>query len=415
MSQASFREGIRLLARPDVAKLFTAYLITYSGSAMAPIAIAFGVLELTGSARDSAIVIAAPTIGSIVVMLFSGALADRTSRQHVMVLAEILAACSQCVIAALFLTGNATVPVLALLMLVNGTAMALNAPAQSGFVPQIVDPGELQAANSLLGTARNGATMLGAAIAGVLVALFGAGIAIAIDAATFLLSATLIASLRPRAQEPSPPASLVTDLVLGWKEFTRHEWLWTIVLQFSFLVAVMEAVFGLLGPATAKLHMNGAVDWGFIAAASGAGTIVGGIAAMRLNVSRPMLFASNCVWFFALVPLALILPLPVAWVAGAAFFGGIAGQFFAVLWYTTLQTEVPQHLLSRVSAYDHFGSIALAPLGVVAGGFLFESIGGSVTLGLAAGVVLLSTFVILLVPGVRNLRARSPQPVSELG
>ncbi|MEO2177830.1 MAG: hypothetical protein ABGY96_27585, partial [bacterium] len=75
MADASFQTGLRLLRQPDIGKLFVAYLISYTGTAWAPIAMAFGVLELTGSTRDAAIVIAAPTLASIVVMLFGGVLA----------------------------------------------------------------------------------------------------------------------------------------------------------------------------------------------------------------------------------------------------------------------------------------------------------------------------------------------------
>ena len=83
MANREFRAGLRLLRRPDVGRLFVAYLITYAGTAMAPIAMAFGVLELTGSTEDAAIVIAAPTLASIAVLLIGGVLADRTSRQKI--------------------------------------------------------------------------------------------------------------------------------------------------------------------------------------------------------------------------------------------------------------------------------------------------------------------------------------------
>ena len=67
------------LRKPDVAGLFVAYLLSYTGSAMAPIAMAFGVLALTGSTKNAASVIAAPTLASIAVLLAGGALADRLS------------------------------------------------------------------------------------------------------------------------------------------------------------------------------------------------------------------------------------------------------------------------------------------------------------------------------------------------
>ncbi|MDH3643119.1 MAG: MFS transporter, partial [Gammaproteobacteria bacterium] len=244
MAHSSFRSGFSLLRNPNVNRMFVAYLVTYTGTAMAPIAMAFGVLELTGSTTDSSIVIAAPTLASIVVLLFGGVVADRTSRQRVIYGSESLAMAAQAVLAFLFLSELATVPLLTAFMLVNGIAIAFHAPAATGFIIQLVDKEDLQAANALLGTARNGAIAGGAALGGILVATVGAGMTLAIDAVSFGISALLVFSLRPRQQLQPEPASVFEDLRLGWKEFTSHTWLWVIVIQFSLIVASGEAVFG---------------------------------------------------------------------------------------------------------------------------------------------------------------------------
>ncbi len=403
MKKRSIREGLHLLHRPDVRKLFSAYLISYTGTAMAPIAMAFGVLDLTGSTSDSGIVIAAPTLASIMVLLLGGVLADRTSRQRIMVFAELLAMLAQLGMALLFLTGLATVPVLVLLALINGIAIALNIPAATGMVTQLVEKDELQDLNALLGIARNGAVTGGAALGGLLVAAFGAGITLMIDALSFGLSALLVMSLKPSRQIPPEKASFVHDLRLGWQEFTSHTWLWVIVLQFAFVVAAFESVIGLLGPAIARSQMGGAADWGFIAASLGGGTLVGGFVAMKISTKYPMRFATYCVFILSGIPLALAVPMSVMVVAGTAFFAGLAIQLFAVIWYTTLQTKIPGHMLSRVSAYDHLGSIALAPVGIVVAGFLFENIGAQATLSIAALTVILPTALVLCVREVRMM------------
>lgn len=395
------------LRKPDVARLFVAYLLSYTGSAMAPIAMAFGVLELTGSTKDAAIVIAAPTLASIVVLLVGGALADRLSRQKIMAIADTLAMLAQLSMAALFLTSNATVPLLTALMLANGIAIALNAPAATGLIVQLVDKNQLQATNALLGMARHGAVAGGAALGGLLVALYGAGITLAIDGLSFGLSALLVLSLKPKPQRPLAKASMIQDLVLGWREFTRHRWLWVIVLQFSLVVAGLEAVFGLLGPAVAREQMNGAADWGIIAGVFGLGMIIGGLLGVVVRPRYPMRFGSLWVFSFSLVPLALALALPVYAVAVCALISGIGGQLFSTLWNTTLQQRIPGELLSRVSAYDHLGSIALAPLGILLAGLLFELIGARDTLLLAAALIIVPTAGVLLVADVRQLQAPS--------
>lgn len=395
--------GLSLLKNPNVAKMFFAYLVSYTGTAMAPIAMAFGVLDLTGSTSDAAIVIAAPTLAAIGVLLIGGVVADRTSRQRVIISAEVLAMLAQLCLAGLFLSGTATIPLLTLFMLINGIAIAFHAPAATGFIIQLVGKDELQTANALLGTARNGAMAGGAALGGILVAAFGAGITLLIDAISFGISAILVFSLSARMQIPPAAATVLEDLKLGWREFTSHTWLWVIVLQFSLIVAAAESVFGLIGPAVAKELLGGPVAWGFIASGFGIGTLAGGLAGIYVRPKHPMRVATCLALFFAGIELSLSVPLAVPWIASAAFVSGFTGQIFAVLWYTTLQTKIPEQMLSRVSAYDHLGSIGLAPLGIVAAGFLYEALGYRSTLLIAAGLIIVPTLLALCVRDVRMM------------
>lgn len=397
------RHGLGLIRDANVGRIFIAYLVSYTGTAMAPIAMAFGVLELTGSTADAAFVIAAPTLASIAVLLLGGVIADRSSRQKVIYRSELVAMAAQFTLAWLFLSGTATVPLLTAFMLMNGVAMAFHQPAATGLVIQLVDAKDLQSANALLGTARNGAMAGGAALGGILVATIGAGPTLIVDAVSFGISAVLVFTLRPRVQIRPEPASIVEDLRLGWREFTAHTWLWVIVLQFSLIVASGEAVFGLIGPAVAREQMGGAVDWGFIASGFGLGTLAGGLLALRIRPRHPMRIATILVFAFAGVNLVLAIPGPVYAGTAASFLSGCAGQIFAVLWYTTLQKKIPGHMLSRISAYDHLGSISLAPLGIVVGGFLFEALGFRTTLLIAAATVIIPTALTLCVRDVRMM------------
>ena len=116
-----------------------------------------------------------------------------------------------------------------------------------------------------------------------------------------------------------------------------------------------------------------------------------------------MRFATLCTLTFCGLPLALSIPLPTYLVATAAFIQGVAGQVFAVIWYTTLQQKIPAHMLSRVSAYDHLGSLALAPLGIVVAGFVFEAIGYRTTLLIATLSMILPTLAVFCVRDVREM------------
>jgi hypothetical protein len=105
------------------------------------------------------------------------------------------------------------------------------------------------------------------------------------------------------------------------------------------------------------------------------------------------------------VPPLILALFPRVWpVAVATFAQGMCGQMFGVLWNTTLQRKIPTTMLSRVSAYDALGSIGLAPLGIVAAGFLLESAGSTATLVVAAAMIAVPTALALLEPSVRRLR-----------
>ncbi len=404
MSRPQFSGAAVLLRDRDFAKLFSAHLVAWFGTLMAPIAMAFGVLHVTGSARDTGVVIACQTAAQIAVLLFGGVVADRVSRRRVMVSADVLAMSIQATMAIAFVTGHAHVPLMMALMVCNGVALAFHQPALVGFIPQVVKPEKLQAANALLGTARSGAFALGAACAGILVALFGSGPTIAIDAAGFGIAAVLVSRIGVPAVAQARTSDLIDDLKSGWREFVSHQWLWVIVLQFSLIVAAVQSVYGLIGPTVAKTSMGGPPDWGFISAAFGIGTLTGGFVAMRLNVVRPMLVITMCVFVYA-APALLLASTTMVWlVAIATFAHGVCGQLVGVLWYTTLHRKIPAEMLSRISSYDALGSFALAPLGLIAAGVSIEALGTQTTAWIAVAMVVIPTALTLCVRDVRQMR-----------
>src|SRR4051812_44892105 len=156
---------------------------------MAPIAVAFAVIGVHGSPSAMATVLAARMLPTVLFMLVGGVIADRLPRHRVMLSADIVSGFAQATTAVLLLAGAADLWKLTALQFVGGAAGAFVMPAAGGLVPQIVDGPLCKEANALLGLSRNGARIGGAAIGGVLVAAFGAGPAIAVDAASFFVSA----------------------------------------------------------------------------------------------------------------------------------------------------------------------------------------------------------------------------------
>lgn len=391
------------LRDPQFARLFTARLVSQFGSVMSPIAMAFGVLHLTGSAQSTSIVVASQTIAQVLVLLFGGALADRGHRQRILVAADCTASASQAVVAVLFLSGHANVPLLAALAAITGAATGMNLPTMTGFITQVVPRERLRNANALLATARSAAQVLGAALAGVLVAAFGAGWTLAIEAFTFATSAVLVSGIRAQPQVVGQRETLLRSLRDGWGEFVSHRWLWVVVLQFAFVVAGVQAFYGLIGPTLAQRMLGGATSWGVIAAGFGVGTLLGGVLVLRLNPRYPMRFAVLCVFGGSVPMAACFLPAPVLVIAAAAMLNGITAQAFSVLWNTAVQQRVPAESLSRVSAWDYLGSICCAPLGLIGAGWMLDHLHFRVAVVVSMALVIVPTLAALCVHEVRML------------
>jgi MFS family permease len=372
---------------------------------MANVALAFAVLDVTGSKRDLGLVLAARSIPQIFFILAGGILSDRLPRNVVMVGSNVASMATQGVLAALLLTGNAELWSLVAIAALNGFVSAFFFPASAGIVPQTVPPDMIQQANALLRLVLNSTAVAGAALGGVLVVAFGPGWAIAIDAASFGLGALFVGlmHLPPVVREQS--ANFVRELREGWDAFRSRSWLWAIVLQFSFVNAAFSGALLVLGPVQADAYF-GRGWWAAILGAESAGLICGGLLMLRLRPQRMLLLATFSVLPIA-VPIALLgKPAPAATIALAAFVAGFSLEIFAVCWDTTMQEQIPGEMLSRVYSYDMLGSIALVPLGLAVVAPVADAIGTQETLYLTAALIVAATLPVFAVRDVRKLRRR---------
>jgi predicted MFS family arabinose efflux permease len=369
------------------------------------VALAFAVLDLTGSATDLGIVLAAKTVPLVAFLLVGGVFADRLPRRLVMLVADVVRFGAQGAVALLVLTHSARVWELVVLQAISGTATAFFNPASTGLTPLTVSPERLQQANALRGTAMALSGIVGSALSGVLVVTIGPGWALAIDSLTFAVSAFFLSQLRLPAQVTLPPQTFFRDLRDGWHEVASRTWVWAIVVGAA-VGNMMVSIFVVLGAVISKESLGGPGAWAVIVTALGIGSLLGSIVALRLHVRRPLFLGSALVGLFALPIALLALHAPVAVIAGAALLGGAGNLIFNALWETTLQQHIPPAALSRVSAYDWFGSLAFQPLGLVIAGPAAAAIGSSTTLWIAAGVFLVETLAILAIPSVRRLEPR---------
>ena len=390
--------------------LFLGRATAILGNAIAPVALAFAVLDLTGSKTDLGLVLTARSIPMVVFLLVGGIWADRLPRHHVMVASDLLSGASQAAVAALLILGEAQIWHLVVFAVINGSASAFFFPASQGIVPQTVPPALLQQANALLRLVLNFSFIGGAALGGILVAAFGSGTAIAIDAGTYFVGAIFIGAMRQPATLRLEASNFFADLAAGWQGFRSRTWLWVIVLQFSFVNAVEAGSINVLGPVVAKEELGGARDWGLIAASLPIGMVVGAVVGLRFQPRRMLLTATLAVLLMPTVLIALGFPLALPLIMVAAFVAGYGMETFGVLWDTTMQQQIPGEMLSRLYSYDMLGSIALMPVGYALVGPIAELVGVRATLWGCAAVTVAATLPVLLVRDVRTLERKPVEP-----
>jgi MFS family permease len=399
------REALAALSERPFRQLFLGRSISLFGSAFAPIALAFAVLDdLDGTPSQLGLVLAAIWVPQVVFILVGGVWADRLPRNLVMVGTDLVMAATQATVAALLLTGSAKIWHLVALQVVRGIASAFFFPASTGLVPSVVSAGRLQQANALLRLSHSATAIVGAAIAGIAVAAAGSGWALAFDAATFVVSAGFLVTIRlPRRDQAEAP-SFLGELREGWREFASRTWLWAIVVQFLFANGFGHSMVLVLGPVVAKEHLGGATAWGAILAAEAAGLVAGGLVALRWKPSRMLLVATLAVFLVPAESVLLAFAAPLAAIVAAAVLVGVGVETFGVLWDTALQQQIPREKLSRVSSYDALGSFVAIPIGLSIAGPLASVIGVEQTLILAAAMVAVPTALVLLSRDVRTLK-----------
>jgi MFS family permease len=393
-----------ILRLREFRQLFFAQAISWLGDRMVGIALAFAVLSLGGSPAEVGLVLAFRLVPLVGTLLVGGVVADRVSRRAVMVIADLLRIVTQGAIAALLITGSAEIWMLAVLSGLTGAATGFFNPASTGLLPAIVPPERLQEANAVRATVFSGGEIAGPVLAGVLIAAVGPGWALAVDACTFAASALFLTRLTLPVRVPRAATGFLEDLREGWVMFRSLTWVWTFVVAAG-IGNMLWGAWSALGPVVAERSLGGAAAWGSVLGALGVGALIGSLLALRVRPRRPMVLAAAMYTLFFLPTAALAAGAPVAVLACAAMFGGIGMMLGNSVWESTLMHKVPDEWLSRISAYDWFGSLAFQPLGLAVWGPVAAVIGLHASLWVAAGLMLITNVTLLSVPAIRQLRA----------
>jgi MFS family permease len=354
--------------------LFAGRAISYVGTYLAPIAVAFAILDLHGSATAVGLSFAAWTLAQVSMLAFGGVIGDRFPRRTVMISSDIASTGVRVAMGVLVVTGNAQVWELIALQALGGAAVAFYNPAFYGLVREIVPLESLQRANSWLAIARYAAFPLGAATGGTIVATVGAGTALIFDAGTYAASALLLSFVHVESIARAG-SSVLRELREGWSAFVENQWLWATCLWISLYFMITYAPFFVLGPYIAKQSMGGAGAWGAVVTGEGVGALLGSIAGLRLRPRKPLLVVCYIFLPTAVQSVLLAFHASVYALAPAAAFAGFGFACGAVVWDTAMQRTIPPEKLARVGAYGWMSAMVFLPAGYALAGPIASAVG----------------------------------------
>jgi MFS family permease len=387
---------LAVLRHRDFRLLWFAQSSSVIGDSIVTVALALFVIDLTGSATDLGLVLAAHALPLVGFMLIGGVWADRLPRHRVMIVTDLARFTLHALLAVLIIAGELRIWQLVVIEVLFGTAEAFFRPAASGLLPQTVPEAEIQEANALTTTFNNIAEFIGPALATALVLGVSAGAAFAVDAVSFLISAAFLSRVRPR-RRGAPPAATRRGTVWrevreGFEEVRSRAWVWATLSTFCIALFVALAPWYVLGPSVARAQYGGIGVYGLVSAALGAGTIAGSLVGIRWRPRYPMRLAMLFVLLWPLASILFALGVSLFVVMPATVVAGMGIALFDVWWLTALAERIPPDRLSRVTSYDWMVSLGLVPLGYLLAGPLASAFGAVDVLlaGSALGLLVLA-------------------------
>ncbi|MFF3121412.1 MFS transporter [Streptomyces sp. NPDC057908] len=381
---------------------FVARTAALFGDGMIPVALTAGLLG-AGRPHSSVGFALAAWMGPLALfVLFGGVLADRFTPRRMMIIADVLRLVGASVLAVSFATGNPPLWAVYALSAVAGVGAALFQPGVASTVPRVSS--DVQRANAVLRVSEALMTMAGPAFAGMLVGLASAGAVYAANASTFLVSGLCLFLLRlaPAPSDAVQRGTFVAELVDGWREFRARSWLWGVIAIWTvYGFTVLGPMLPLTAVEVTEAHGSG--TYGVMMAVNGAGSVVGGLLALRLRPRRPLAAGAVALTAVCVNLVVLGLGLPVAALGAGQFVAGAAFAFWLVMWSTTVQTHVPPEALNRLHAYDVAGSLLMLAAGRALAGPVADRLGAPEVLLAGAVINLMVVAVLLVARPIRRL------------
>jgi MFS family permease len=384
---------------------FISGLIFVLGSSAFPIALAVTVLDNGGSASALGLILAARVAAGTLFMLIGGVWADRLPRKWIMIGADSFRAL---LCFSLFFISANHMPLWAigLLVFLMGLGDSFGAPAGSAIVPSLLPDHLLPSGNVAKGIVAKVGNIVGPGLGGLAITLLGADWTFGFIGASFLIATSLVFTIKepPRQEILEDKPTFLFELKEGFKLVWEIKWIAASIAMASFQLMVIVAAESVLLPVITRREFHTDTVFAISAAMFSLGGALSALAAIKFQTKRPG-FVAIWLWsLFAIAPLVLAFPINKSLVIVGYFIAGLSIGGWEAYWVTAVQREVPQDMQGRVFAIDMVGTSGLMPIGMALVGPIVLLMGERTFLISAIIFHVLICYLVLLVPGVAELR-----------
>ena len=414
---------LRSLKHRPFALLWTGQTVSRLGDSLHRIALAWWVLEKTGSATAMGTVLVLSQIPLLIFLLIGGIVVDRLPRLRIMFLSDILSGSVVTFIAVFAWLNLLQIWHIYVASLLFGFVEAFFFPAYHSVIPQITPSDMLTSANSLNGLSGRVTGIIGPMLGASLVAAGGTPLAFTFDALSFFISALCVFpilrsglyDLQKREEETSVADKQrtvrdmlrqgVADFREGWNVIVTIPWIWITIVIFGFLNIMESSPRAVSMPFLIKNDLHADVGLlGTFGSFFSAGYVVGMLWLGQYKRLRHRgLFGYLATMINGAILLLFGLKLPIPVLVGSMFVFGVCMSVFGLIWTNTLQEMVPHDKLGRVYSIDALGSWVLLPIGFAIAGWATDLVGAPMVFLVGGVGTIALTLLGLSHPAIRNL------------
>ena len=398
-----------LFSFPAYRALLISGILTVIAMSAFPIALAVTVLDAGGSATTLGLILAVRVLSGVLLAPVGGVWADRLPRRTILILADGFRAIIGSVV--VFIDPkNISMWILGGIVVLMGVSDAFGGPAAGAIMPSILPDHLLPAGNVVRGIALKGSTIAGPGIAGIIVVSLGTHATYVATSIFFLVGAALLVRINegPKVASENPQTTFVEEIREGARVVWYYKWIAAMIIMASLQLMLVIGVENVLLPVITKRDFGTASVFATAAALFSAGGAISAVICIKSKVKNPGL-VSVVVWgLFILAPLVLAFPSSAPLILFAYTIAGFSVGPWEAFWATQVQREVPAEYQGRVFAIDYMGSLGLMPLGMALAGPLVNIFGERELLIGVAAFHLFICAVVLLVPGVKEMKSSRP-------